>query len=292
MQLDLKVNNLGRAQDLLRTLGDSAVRQAHAGALNDVAKQVRADMQAEMRRAFTSPTPWVVNSPWYEPATPERLSVAILPTRRRDKAGGTGGKQGVDPQKILQAQEFGGQRRDKKSEVRLRQAGLLPAGYQTAIPREPLPGSTDKYGNLSGTFIQGLISYLQAYQPGQGFRGNMSRAARERVHRFGRSNISKRAQQQAGASRGRRYFVAGTQLQSRFEGGEHKLGPVTRKGTAHLQPGIWAVVGTGKLQPVLVFVRTPSYSPRLGMERIYNKSNRVEYFERRMRRHLYTAAGV
>ena len=44
-----------------------------------------------------------------------------------------GGK-GIDPQQILRAQEVGGRRHDKRSEKALRRVGILPNGYQTAIP--------------------------------------------------------------------------------------------------------------------------------------------------------------
>ena len=57
-------------------------------------------------------------------ATAAKLSVTIEPTYM-------GGK-GIDPQKILDAQTWGGRRRDKRSEVALKRAGILSAGYQTA----------------------------------------------------------------------------------------------------------------------------------------------------------------
>src|SRR5690606_37168676 len=108
----------------------------------------------------------------FVPATPDNLSLRILPTLDARNLPGKGGKVGVDPQHVLQAQEFGGRRADKKSEVALRRAGILPAGYQTVIPDPPYPGSDDGRGNLRGPFVQQLLSYLQAYSE-VGFKANM-----------------------------------------------------------------------------------------------------------------------
>lgn len=107
-------------------------------------------------------------------ATPERLSVEIEPTY-------FGGK-GVDPQKILQAQEFGGARRDKRSEAALRRIGILPSGYQTAIPETPYPGSDDGRGNIRGGFLVKLLSYFQAMGE-QGYKANMTDRRKARLHK-------------------------------------------------------------------------------------------------------------
>ena len=102
-------------------------------------------------------------------AKPDKLSVTIEPAYM-------GGK-GIDPQKILNAQAWGGRRHDKRSEVALRRAGILPTGYQTAIPDDarggPYPGSDDGRGNLRGAFLVQLISYFRAFGE-QGYKANMS----------------------------------------------------------------------------------------------------------------------
>ena len=285
MQISAEVRNLGPVMDVLRRLSGSQAKAAYAKATNDTAYQVRRAMQAEMRTVFNAPTPYILKSSYVDQATPDRLSARIAPENKRDSVG-------VDPQKILQAQEFGGRRADKRSESALRRAGILPKGMQTAIPRQPFPGSDDGRGNLRGAFLQELLSYLQAFQSGNGFGGNMSAAARDRLHRFGKSKITKRAQQQQGPFMGRRYFVAGQHIVASFENGRSRIGPVTRKGTGHLQPGIWTVVGTGKLQPVLMFTRPAQYTPRLSMERVAAKADIQNYMDRRVRFRIREAAGV
>ena len=292
IDVQIRVENLGAVADVLRRLSGPQVKEAYANALNATGFHVRRQMQAAMRGGFDRVTPWIERSPKVFKATPDKLSVSVAPTLSTTNAPRAGGKVGIDPQDILQAQEFGGTRRDKRSESALRRAGILPPGMQTAIPREPFPGSDDGRGNLRGKFLQELLSYLQAFQPGNGFGGNMSAAARDRLHRFGKSKITKRAQQQQGPFMGRRYFVAGEHIVASFENGRSRIGPVTRKGTGHLQPGIWTVVGTGKLQPVLIFTRPARYSPRLSMDKIARESNAQEYLDKSLRSHIRKAAGI
>ncbi|MGQ3055166.1 MAG: hypothetical protein ACT6S0_25540 [Roseateles sp.] len=258
MRLDLKLEGIDAVREQLVRLSGKEARAAYAAALNDTGFQVRRVMRNEIRTVFDRPTPYVANSVYVRQATAERLSVAIEPTYY-------GGK-GIDPQQILQAQEFGGTRRDKRSEVALRRAGILPAGYQTAIPRTPYPGSDDGRGNLRGSFLVQLISYFQAFGQ-QGYRANMTARRRANVHRGTAKNA------------GRRYFVAYGRLRS---------GP-----TAHLAPGIWAASGTHgtDVRPVLMFVRAGSYRSRLSMEAIADKAGADEYLQRRLRFRIRQAAG-
>lgn len=240
----------------LRALGGPQMRQAHADALNTVAFNIRRDMQAEMRSVFDRPTTWITGSPWIIQATPDKPSAAILPTRRRDSpAGVRGGKAGVDPQDVLQAQEWGGTRRDKKSEAVLRRAGLLPAGMQTAIPERPYPGSDDGRGNLRGAFLQQLLSYLQLFSE-QGYHANMSAKRKAAIH------------QGSARASGRRYFVS--------------YGRLRGNRSSHLAPGIWAASGTHgvDVRPVLMFVKQPSYQPRISMDRIAAQRDRRAQFEK------------
>ncbi|QOF80320.1 hypothetical protein [Variovorax sp. 38R] len=258
MRIDLKLDGLGATRKTLDRLSGPQARQAYAAALNDAAYQVRRVMRNEMLSVFDRPTPYVVNSVYVRQATPERLEATIEPTYY-------GGK-GIDPQRILQAQSFGGTRRDKRSEVALRRAGILPSGYQTAIPRNPYPGSDDGRGNLRGAFIVQLISYFQAFGE-QGYRANMRASRKAAIH--------------AGSARqaGRRYFVASGRLRS----GK----------TAHLAPGIWAASGTGgvDVRPVLMFVRASAYRMRLSMDNVSRKAGTDEYLQRRLRYRIRQVAG-
>ncbi|UUE96199.1 hypothetical protein QYQ99_03695 [Comamonas testosteroni] len=259
----------------IRGLTGPQAAKAYAKALNDTGFQVRRAMQDEMRAVFDRPTDYILRSPFVRMATAAKLSVTIEPTYM-------GGK-GIDPQKILDAQTWGGRRRDKRSESALRRAGILPNGYQTAIPSDdrggPYPGSDDGKGNLRGPFLVQLISYFHAFGE-QGYKANMSEKGYQRVHR----GTKKQA--------GRRYFVTY---------GKTRGGPrITQKGeqderTAHLAPGIWAASGTGgaDVRPVLMFVRPGrGYQPRFDMDKVAKRADAEAYLERRIRYRLREAAGV
>ena len=62
----------------------------------------------------------------------------------------------------------------------------------------------------------------------------------------------------------------------------------------HLAPGIWAKTDThgADIRPVLLFVRMPTYGPRLSMERIAQQSGAEAYLERRQRFRIREAAGL
>lgn len=266
MKLELQIQNLDKVRDALNKLSGAQARQAYANAINDAAKKVQYDMRAELRRAFDRTTKYVADSPKRVEATPDNLSALVLPTIDARNLPSKGGKIGVDQQKILQAQEFGGRRRDKRSEAALRRAGILPSGYQTAIPATPFPGSDDGRGNLRGNFLQQLLSYFQAYSE-QGYRANMGKKRMARLqNKQGIGNIATRKVFQT--TLGVRYFVSYGRMRSQ-----------------HLQPGIWASRGTHgvDIRPVLMFVRAPTYQPRISMERIARDAGVQDYLDKRVR---------
>ncbi|XGB21088.1 hypothetical protein KV708_19800 [Comamonas thiooxydans] len=275
IQLSARMMNQAEVLRQIRGLTGPQAAKAYAKALNDAGFQVRRAMQDEMRAVFDRPTDYILRSPFVRMATAAKLSVTIEPTYM-------GGK-GIDPQKILDAQTWGGRRRDKRSEAALKRVGILPNGYQTAIPSDerggPYPGSDDGKGNLRGPFLVQLISYFQAFGE-QGYKANMSEKGYQRVHR----GTKKQA--------GRRYFVTY---------GKTRGGPrITQKGeqderTAHLAPGIWAASGTGgaDVRPVLMFVRPGrGYQPRFDMDKVAKRADAEAYLERRIRYRLREAAGV
>lgn len=264
MNLDIQVTGLARVQKALDALSGPQAREAYAKALNDAAFVVRRDMQRELRAVFDRPTPFITNAPKVFAATADKLEAYVAPTMDSRNRPSKGGKVGVDPQDVLQAQEFGGRRREKRSEVALRRAGILPSGWQTALPRVPFPGSDDGRGNLRGPFIAQLISYFQAFGE-QGYRANMT-ARRKAALARGSAKQS-----------GRRYFVSYGKLRGQ-----------------HLAAGIWAAQGTGgvDVRPVVMFTRPGTYRPRISMARIARALESGDYLARRMRFRIRQAAGM
>lgn len=251
-------DGLASVQKQLAKLSGAEVKKAYAAALNDGGHHVRRAWQREMREQFDRPSDYILRSVQFRPATPERLSISVEPTYY-------GGK-GVDPQKILQAQEFGGIRRDKRSEAALRRIGILPAGYQTAIPATPYPGSDDGRGNMRGGFLVRLLSYFQAMGE-QGYKANMTDKRKARLHKGTK------------AREGVSFFVAYGHLRS---------GP-----TQHLAPGIWAATGQDGfiVRPVLMFARDGVYDPRVSRERVAERADLQPYIERRIRYRIRKMAG-
>ena len=127
IQLNVTMLNVDAVSQLLRDMAGPKARGAYAKALNDAGFHVRKTMQDEMRSKFDRVTPYMERSPFVRRATADKLEVSIEPTYM-------GGK-GVDPQKILQAQSFGGRRRDKRSEA-------APSVPHTASLFDPVPQPT------------------------------------------------------------------------------------------------------------------------------------------------------
>ena len=283
MSLKIKVDGLRQVQGGLRQLSEKGIRVLTAKALNDVAFTAQIAMRQELRTVFDRPTNFIANSPKVAKATSEQLMAMVVPTSgRADRVWSKGGTPGVDPQHVLQAQTFGMQRADKRSEVRLRRMGFLPAGFQVVIPSNPFPGSEDGHGNLKGSFVVQVLSYLQAFGD-LGFSANMTDRRKAVIHKRGGAKLKT-----GGPYLGRRYFVSY---------GKHRGAPrKTAKGeldqrTGHLAPGIWAVVGrTGvDVRPVMLFVRRGNYKPRLSMDRLVQSLHLRELLDRRMRYRTYEA---
>ena len=270
IQLNVTMLNVDAVSQLLRDMAGPKARGAYAKALNDAGFHVRKTMQDEMRSKFDRVTPYMERSPFVRRATADKLEVSIEPTYM-------GGK-GVDPQKILQAQSFGGRRRDKRSEAALRRVGILPNGYQTAIPRDPYPGSDDGRGNLKGSFLVQIISYFQAFGE-QGYRANMTDKRKRNLRK--QQGIGYIATKKVyKTTLGVRYFVS--------------YGRMRDTGTRHLPAGIWAASGVHDvtLKPVLMFVPSGSYQPRLSMDDVNQAADTQNYLDRRVRFRIREAAGV
>lgn len=272
MHIKLSAQVINQAEVLRQLHGLTGVRaaQAYAKALNDTGFEIRRAMQAEMQTVFQSPTNYILRSPRVRMATADKLTVTIEPAYM-------GGK-GIDPQKILNAQAWGGRRRDKRSEVALRKAGILPNGMQTAIPSTPYPGSDDGRGNVKGSFLVQLISYFQAFGE-QGYRANMTDKRKKSIHKGGKRAAGRRYFVSYGAMRGGARLTAMGDPDSRSQ---------------HLAAGIWAASGTGgaDVRPVLMFVRIGTYQVKLDMDKVAKRADADNYLGKRIRFRIREAAGV
>lgn len=263
LSVSIRVENLEKVRDQLAKLSGAQARQAYANALNDVGGRLQRAMRNEYRSTFDRPTNYIVNSPWVTRATPEKLAVAVGPRNIK--------KAGVDPQKILQAQEYGGRRADKKFEVALRRMGLLPSGMQIAIPAEryggPYPGSDDGKGNFNGNFVRKLLAYLKVSAADVSAMTKRERNKALKKYVF-TANIKTR--REIKLMDGREWFVSD---------GKKRLGA-----------GIW-VRGENEFRCAVAFVSAATYKqPRLSMEKIAKDADLQEYLDRRIRRRVRNLA--
>jgi len=290
--LNLRVENLDRVRHALGQLTGKQAKEAYAKAVNDAAFRVQREMRKALRSSFDRVTPHIERSPRFDPATADRLSTAVLPTMDARNKPSKGGKVGVDPQYILQAQEFGGRRADKKSEVVLRRAGFLPMGMQTAIPRDPFPGSDDGRGNLRASFVVKLLSYLQAFGE-VGFRSNLtdkSAARRKDIDVF--SNIQTR--RQVRLMGGWEFFVSegrGSIKSGRDAPGGGRVKVFEHSRRQNLRAGVWARQGK-QIKPVIMFVSTPTYKARISMDEVAKNADLQNYLDKRVRFRIREAAGI
>lgn len=225
-------DNFPEVQKWVDTVGKQA-RYATSVAMNTTTKDAQAAIKVALPRVFDRPTPYIVNSiritTW---AKPGALTTVLEPAYM-------GGK-GVDPQKILEAEIFGGVRRLKRSEVALQRIGILPPGYIT-VPGSAAP--LDEYGNIKGSFIVQLLSYFAAFGE-QGYRANMTDKRKAKLAKRGVTASGYRI------IGGVEYFVS----YGKLRGGRG----------AHLHPGIWSRSGIhgATIKPILMFVPRGTYKPR------------------------------
>lgn len=265
----MEFTGLDKVQKQLAKLSGPEAKAAYAKAINDTAFEVRRKMQAEMSAVFDRPTPYILRSVQFKSATPDLLETNVQPTYY-------GGK-GVDPQKILATEAEGGSRKDKRSEAALRRVGILPGGYQTAIPSDPYPGSADAFGNLKGGFLVQLIAYFQAFGE-QGFKANATEKTIKKLqNKQGIGSIAAKKVYQT--TLGVRYFVS--------------YGKLRGNRSSHLEPGIWASKGThgADVRPVLLFVKAGRYKVRLDLKSVAQKAGGTDYLATRLRYRIRQAAG-
>lgn len=234
--------------------------RAQVAAINDVAFDARMIMQDEMRTQWDRVTPYMIRSVWVERATEQRMEAKVWPRYM-------GGK-GVDPAKVMLAQVRGGPRRSKRFEVALQRAGILPSGM-AAVPADGIdPAHIDAYGNVKGSFIVQLLSYLRAFGE-QGYRANMTGKRRDKLANRGRTEKG------YATINGVEYFVS--------------YGRGERNGRMqHLPAGIWSRSGIhgSIVQPVFLWSkRMPTYSKTIDLRRLAETSARRTYaaaFARRL----------
>lgn len=155
MRSSITASGLDEALDSLKQLQGNSPSYALAQALNNMAKEAIAPLQAEVASVFDRPTPFTVNAFRIDYAKPGSLEAAVAVKDEK-----SGSSRGQAPEAWFEPQVYGGERRLKASERMLRQKGILPAGMYVA----PGKGARlDAYGNMSRGHIVQLLSGLKAF---------------------------------------------------------------------------------------------------------------------------------
>lgn len=170
----IKVSDLDDALAALERLG-SRGNHALARALNDAAAEGVKALQAHAHDVFDRPTKFTINAFRIDYAKPSRTEAAVAV---KDEKSGAGRAQA--PEDWFEPQVFGGSRRLKNSERRLRNAGILPGNKFIA----PGPDARlDAHGNISRGHIQQILSGLRVENPsGSNIAATNSRRSLRKGH--------------------------------------------------------------------------------------------------------------
>lgn len=211
-------------------------------ALNDTARDVQTDLH-KATNVFDRPRPATAKGTLLTRSTKANLTATVaIKTRNEGR---------LPANEYLQAEIEGGRRADKRSEILLQRAGLLPPGMQTR------PGSgarLDAYGNMSRGQVVQILSYFRTF-------GGIATSGRARG----------RAGTQTASQKLNRSLTAKPRRAVEFF--------VVPEGQPGLATGIWDRRGK-KIAPVLIFITPPSYKPvykfepvaRAAAARVFNKN--------------------
>lgn len=153
MKPSIKFTDLDDALADIALLGKQA-DPALAWAVNEIGGEAIKLLQAEAGTVFDRPTRFTTNAFRLLRAKPSAPEAAVWVKDEKDGAGA-----GQAPEAWFEPQVYGGERRLKRSEYRLREQGILPSGLFLA----PGPGARmDAYGNMSRGHMQQILSGLGA----------------------------------------------------------------------------------------------------------------------------------
>lgn len=128
-------------------------------AQNETGFYVLAKYKKEMSNYIDRPVPYTINSMYLKKATGPNLEASV---QWKDSSSNS-----ISAGHYLQPEVFGGNRSQKKMERALQAKGLIPNGW-VAVPTKDAP--KDSYGNVPNSFINQILSFLNAntdYQSNQ-----------------------------------------------------------------------------------------------------------------------------
>jgi hypothetical protein len=247
--IKIEAQGFDAARAALRGLADTKIKVAAAAALNDAAYLGAGATKKAMEKTFDSPTPWILGGVRYVKARKDHL-IATIDFEQ------WGNKTNVTAAHVLAAEIKGGERKNKRHEVALEAARILPKGMQIA----PGPAAEiDRHGNIKASQIVQIMAWFNSFGRHSGDNKNMTDKRRVALGRD-----KKRSGQKGFA-----YFVL-------------------HKQHGKLIPGIYQryqfAMGSS-VRPVMYFIRKVRYERKLDFYGIATREARVE-FNRAFKRYL------
>ncbi len=240
--------SLSQAERALTDLAKRKLPRAVLNAVNDVAFDIRAATQQEMKRVFDRPTPFALNMLEIIKARNVNQPAAIVQItgdNRKDKT--------------FKHLYLGGVREWKRMEGAFYRRGLLPAGM-IMVPARDCPKNAN--GDPNPGFIVQMLAYFQAFGQ-QGYTANMTQASKARfLKRQGKKLTSIGAGVEYFVSRGKGLYFG-------------------KKST--LPAGIYRRVrfaSGSSLQAMFWFVRRGQYRRWLNLEQIARDTHGSQYEQR------------
>lgn len=238
MRISVKVD-VSRAMRLVGQTLPRAVPYVKAAMLTGLAQQVRAGVVRQLPVSFDRPTDFTLRGVYTKAAT-KAHPIAAVYFPESQAASGKGKREYIRP-----GAQGSSARAQKRSELLLTRAGVLPAGWVTVPGRFAMQSLLDAHGNMKGVYYRQIIRNLQ-------LKASAARAARpiapgsvKRAARMGVEN---------------EFFAVAP--------GRNALA----KGGGWLPPGVYRRTGARgqTLQQYLKFVRKASYQRRLNMAEVAN----------------------
>jgi hypothetical protein len=234
MDLKMTVDGLAGVQSMLSSISQRRINAVVATALTRTAVEVKAAEVSELAQSIDRPTPYTLSSIYVKPARADSLAAEVW--FKDDMAGS-----GTPATKYLLPQVEGGQRHMKRFEKALQAAGVMPTGT-VAVPGSA--AKLDAYGNMSRGQIQQILSQA----------GTELTAGHNRTLTKGTDRASRTKQRNAYGRAGGQFVAVKVQ--------RGKLKPGIYIAEARNFGAKLGLGRTGKLKPVLLFVRAANYRSR------------------------------
>lgn len=235
MKIGMKVSGSSALSNMSKLIKEAPKQAMFAAVVANtrVAGMIREELTATMARVFDRPTSMVLQSVRVKPAS-KQDPVAVVGLDIRE----LGGKNIKSMKEIIGHHFVGGERVQKRLEMRLQRLGVLPVGRYVAPGRgAPL----DAHGNISRGEVGKMLTQMGSYD----------------VSRMSGKTFERLKKDKKLVGRGK--YNGRTVLRSQYFVAKSKSGRPL---------GVWKVMGRGDVQPVLAFVAKPTYRKRIDLPAI------------------------